>query len=125
MLSRGIWVRFSAGSLLVDVHIQCRYIIPALCGQHEHNTQPHARLPPSFPGIDAWMTSQAKVALIHKATFTWVIDVLGLLHDMLSMDTCSTRHWQTSVRLVQELNVCTVPIQTCGVLRRSLCCLYN
>ena len=77
-----------------------------MCGQPEHNTQPHARLPPSFPGIDAWMTSQPKVALIHKAT--WVIDVLGLLHDMLSMDTFSTRHWQTSGRLRQELNDCTV-----------------
>ena len=28
--------------------------------------------------------------------------------DMLSMGVCTTRHWQTSGRLVQDLNVCTV-----------------
>ena len=28
---------------------------------------------------------------------------------MLSMGVCTTRQWQTSGRLVQELNVCTVP----------------
>ena len=27
---------------------------------------------------------------------------------MLSMGVCTTRYWQTSSRLVQELNVCTV-----------------
>ena len=29
--------------------------------------------------------------------------------DTLSMDVCSTRHWQTSGQLVHEINVCTVP----------------
>ena len=38
----------------------------------------------------------------------WGIDVLGLFVDMLSMGVCTTTHWQTSGRLVQELNVCTV-----------------
>ena len=37
-----------------------------------------------------------------------VIDVLGLSFDMLSMEFHTTRHWQTSGRLVQELDVCTV-----------------
>ena len=41
-------------------------------------------------------------------TSTWVIDVLNLLFDMLSIGVCTTRHWQTSGRLVQELNVCAV-----------------
>ena len=40
---------------------------------------------------------------------TWVIDVLGLFFDMLSMGVCINRHWQTSGQLVRELNVCTVP----------------
>ena len=40
---------------------------------------------------------------------TWVIDVLDLFHDMLSMNVCATRHRHTSGRMVQELNVCTVP----------------
>ena len=30
---------------------------------------------------------------------------------MLSMGFCTTRHWQTSDRLVQELNVCTVAFE--------------
>ena len=34
---------------------------------------------------------------------TWVIDMLGLFFDMLSMDVCTIRHRQTSGRLVQEL----------------------
>ena len=38
---------------------------------------------------------------------TWVIDVLGLFYDMLSMDICTTMYWEMSGRLVQELNVCT------------------
>ena len=34
---------------------------------------------------------------------------LAYLFYMLSMDVCTTKHWQMSGRLVQELNVCTVP----------------
>ena len=41
---------------------------------------------------------------------TWVIHVLGLLFDILSMDVCTTRHYRTSGRLVQELDVCTVEL---------------
>ena len=44
---------------------------------------------------------------------TWVIDVLGLLFEMLFKGVCTTRHWQTFSRLVQGLNGCTV----CGVDR--------
>ena len=44
-----------------------------------------------------------------KRTFdsqaTWVIDVLGFF-DMLSMGVCTTRHRQTSGRLVQDSIVC-------------------
>ena len=38
---------------------------------------------------------------------TMIIDLLGLYFG-LSMGVCATRYWQTSGRLVQELNVCTV-----------------
>ena len=41
---------------------------------------------------------------------TWVIDVLGLFFDMSSTGVCTARHWQTSGRLVQELNVCNVKV---------------
>ena len=47
------------------------------------------------------MTSQLNVALIRK--LAWLI-----FFDMLSMGICTARQWQTSDRLVQEVNVCTV-----------------
>ena len=37
-----------------------------------------------------------------------VIGVHGLFFAQLSMGVCTTKHWQTSGRLLQELNVCTV-----------------
>ena len=52
------------------------------------------------------LTSQLNVALIRKLRGSLVC--LAYFFDMLSMDVCTTRHWQTSGRLVQELNVCTV-----------------
>ena len=75
-------------------------------GNPGHNTRPHARLPPSFLGMDDLTTdcsfdSQAKC----------VIGVLGLLFDLLSMGVCTTRYWQQSDRLVQKLNVFTVDFQ--------------
>ena len=39
---------------------------------------------------------------------TGVIDVLGLYSAMLSTGVYTTRHWQTTGRLLQELNVCSV-----------------
>ena len=39
---------------------------------------------------------------------TCVIDVLGVFVDMFAICVCTTRHWQTSGRPVQELNFCTV-----------------
>ena len=77
-------------------------------GQPGHDTQPYPRLPSSLLGMDAWMISQLNAAL-------WVIYVghccAWLMFDMLSMGVCTTRHWQTSGRLVQELNVCTVHVK--------------
>ena len=74
------------------LQIQCRHFIPAL---NELATQDRkARLPPSFLGMDAWMTSQLKVALICKLHRSSVC--LAYFSDTLSMDVCATRHWQTS-----------------------------
>ena len=36
------------------------------------------------------------------------IDVFGLYFEIVSTGDCTTRHWQTTGRVVQELNVCTV-----------------
>ena len=77
-----------------------------MSGRPAHNTQPHARLPTSFLGMEAWMTSQLNVELIRKPR--GVLMCLAYFFDMLSMGVCKTRHWQTSGRLVQELNTCTV-----------------
>ena len=52
---------------------------------------------------------------------TWVIAVLGLFLDMLSIGVGirTTRHWQTSSRLVQELSVCNI---SCTTLYVRLMC---
>ena len=41
---------------------------------------------------------------------TGVMDVLGSFFDMLSMGVCTTTHWHTSGRLVQNLNICTYTV---------------
>ena len=38
----------------------------------------------------------------------WAIGVLGTFFDMASLGVITTGHWQTSGRLVHELNVCIV-----------------
>ena len=75
-------------------------------GQPGHNKRPHARLLPSFLGMEAWMTSQLNVALIRKPH--GVLMCLAYFFDMLSMGVYKTSHWKTSGRLVQELNTCIV-----------------
>ena len=67
--------------LTVVGYIQCRDLIPALnvCAVRAYYTTAHP------------------------------IDVFEpFKKNMLTMEFCTTRHWQTSGRLVQELNVCTV-----------------
>ena len=68
-----------------------------------HNSRPLAQLPPNILDMDDLTTE-----LIFNSKATWVIDVLDLFFDMLSMGVSTTGHWRTSGRLVQELNVCTV-----------------
>ena len=75
-------------------------------GQTGHITRPHARFSPSFLGMNAWITSQLNVALFFK--LRGLLACLPYYFDMLSVGVCTTRHCQTSGRLVQELNVCTV-----------------
>ena len=55
------------------------------------------------------MTSQLNVTLNRKLRGSLVC--LAHVFDMLIMGICTARHWQTSGRLVQELNVCTVGAQ--------------
>ena len=54
--------------------------------------------------MHTWMTSQLNVALIRNLLGS----LMGLACiDMLSSGVFTTRHWQTSGRLVQKLNACT------------------
>ena len=61
---------------------------------------------PEFPGHGCMDDLPIETSFDSKAT--WVIDILSLFFDMLSTDICTTRHWKTSGRLMQELNVCNV-----------------
>ena len=75
-------------------------------GQPGHNTRPHAQSP-QFPGhgsMDDLTTERS-----FDSQGTWISDGLVLIFDdMIYNGVCSTSHWQTSGRLMQELNVCTV-----------------
>ena len=72
-------------------------------GQLGHYTRPHARLPPIFLSMDELTTERN-----FNSQARWVIDVFGLFFEMLSIGDLTTMHWQTSGRLVQELDVGTV-----------------
>ena len=56
----------------------------------------------SFLGMDAWIASQVNVTLIRKIC-AWVIFETCYQRVLLH-----TRHWQTTGRLLQELNVFNV-----------------
>ena len=78
--------------------------------QPGHNTQPHAQMQPSFQGIDAWITSKLIEAWVCKLPLSLMC--LADIFDMSPMVVGTTRHWQISGRLGQELNVCTVYVHS-------------
>ena len=63
----------------------------------------HDRSPDCHP-----VYSQLKVASICKLHGSSMC--LAYFLEMLSVDVYTTSHWQTSGRLMQELNVCTVGV---------------
>ena len=75
-------------------------------GQSGYNTRPDARLPPSFLDMDVWMTSQRNVSLIRKLRGSLMY--LAYVSNIFSMGVCTSGHWKTFGRLVQELDVWTV-----------------
>ena len=79
-------------------------------GQLGHNTRPHTQSPPNFLGMGAATgPSDLTTERMFDSQASWVIGVLGLLTlFMLSMGVCTSMQWQTSGRLVQELNAVTV-----------------
>ena len=76
-------------------------------GQPGHNKRLYARLPPGFLGMDVWKTLELNVVLSRK--LTWFLIVFGSF----------SRDWQTSGRLVQKLNACTVHFRVDVRLRKS------
>ena len=94
--------------------VQCRHLIPALNAPGQ-NIRPHAWLPLSFLGMDAWLTSQLKVVLIQKLLRPLIC--LAKYFEMLFMDVYTSRHMRTSGRLVHELNVCTVSLYPRGMCK--------
>ena len=66
-------------------------------GQPGHDTQPHARLQPSFQGIDAWITSELNEALVCKLrvslmSLSDIFDIpsMGVLYNQALADVRST-----------------------------------
>ena len=95
-----------------DCYVQCRHFITALNARAPgFNTRPHARSPPSFPGMDAWMSSQLN--LLCFASYVgywcvWLVFFIWVAFDMLSHGSFYNQVLKTSRRLVQELNACSV-----------------
>ena len=87
--------------------VQCRHLIPALNALADRakytTTCPIATF---FPGHGCMNDLQLNVTLIRKLRGSLMC--LSYFIGMLSMGVCTTRQWQTSDRLVQELNGCTV-----------------
>ena len=69
------------------------------------------------------MASQLNITLIRKLRDSLMC--LGYFIDMLSMDVCTARLWQTSGRLVQVSNVCTVSCSTLTHHEFSIKCISN
>ena len=92
---------------LILLKIQCRHIIPSLnvwAARVKHTTR--GPITTNFPGLGCMYDLTTEHSFDLQATM--VIGVLGLISGMTSMGVCTTRHWQTTGRLVQGLNICTV-----------------
>ena len=93
------------------VRVQCWHLIPALNVRAPRAQYTSAHLiATQFSGLGCMEDFTTGGSFDLQATYTWVIDVLGLFFDMLSINARTTRHWETPSWLVQELNVCTVSV---------------
>ena len=90
--------KYSANILLIH-EMRC---------QPEHNTWPQARLSPNFLGMDDLTTERSS-----DSQDMWSLMCSDYFYYISFIGDCTTSHWQTSGRLVQELNACTAII-TCS-----------
>ena len=70
----------------------------------------HDRTPGCHPVSWTWIRPQVPnftTVRSFDSQATWVFAMLGLSFEMVSMGVCTTSHWQTFGRLVQELNIST------------------
>ena len=101
--------------------MQCRHLIPAL------------KVVPSLAIIHDRIDWSYMHRWPHNWTYSFYLQAALLMFvacffGTLSMSGCTTRHWQTSGRLVQELNVCTVygfEINACGQHTRVTLSLHS
>ena len=92
-------------------NLQCRLLIPTLIAWAARAEYTTARLtPPPPPPHFRWHGRIYDVTTYHSfdSQATRFIDVFRLFLDMSFMGVCTTRHSQTSGRLIQELNICTI-----------------
>ena len=71
------------------------------------DTRPHTGLPPHFLSGHGCM-DELTTERSSDSQATWVIGVFGIFFDMISMVVSITRHRQTSCRLGQKINACTI-----------------
>ena len=89
--------------------MQCRHLIPALNTWAAQTWYTTARpIATQSPGLGCMDDLRTKRSFDSQTIGSLVC--LPYLFEILSMGVCTTRHKQTSGRLVQELNVCTVAV---------------
>ena len=93
VIATDIKINYPAESLSF-LFVQCGHTIPALgvCAA-QNNTQPQARLPTSFLGMNDLITGHWRTWLIALTRYPWVF--------------VPTRDCQTHSQLEQEINACT------------------
>ena len=96
----------------MGVYVQCRHLIPTLnVWEAWVYCTTACPIAIKFPGHGCMddLTNERSFDL----QAMWSIALLGLFLYLLAMGVCTTRHWQTSGRLVQESNVSTVCMYVC------------
>ena len=89
------------------MQLQCRHLIPARNAWADQTYYMTARpIATQFAGHGCLHDLTTERSFDIQAT--WVINVLDLFFDILSMGVCTARHWQTSSRQVQKLSACTL-----------------
>ena len=79
-------------------------------GQPGHDTRPHARSPSCWQSSGHGSVDDRAAKHGFDSKLRWPLMCLAYFFDIQSICVYTTRHWQTSGRLVQELNVCTVAV---------------